>query len=335
MARYRRYHTRPTFGSQGKLRLMSMIMMLAVLWMLYQRMADPTTWRWMATLEESSTMAQASAAGGALPGELNPAPSEETIVPTPGPDDPDEQDSIREEFQAVTDRAPLEAVEMPAYWRLMRWSRGQSLADLERVARRDVMFTQLWEEPDKYRGQLIRLKLHVVRTLAWDAPADNKAGVRQVYEGWGTTSESRSFPYVVVFSELPPQMPLGHDIAEEAVFVGYFLKNMSYQDFKVTRGAPLLVGRLQWQENPARTALKQQGDAYFLPVAIGGALLVLAMMGTWFWKFRHRHQRVGTIAAAGAAGIGGAAWWEQVQAAEEGTSAGDGAGPESHGRRDD
>lgn len=316
MARYRRSHSRPrpTFASYGNLRIMSMILMLAVIAMLYQRTADPKTWTWLAAFDDSHEIPGASAPGGKLP--VDPAqPFEETIVPTPGATDPEEQDAAREEFQALADRAPLDGVEMPAYWRLMRWSRGQSFAELEQNARRDLLFTQVYEQPEKHRGQLIRLRLHVKRTLSHEAP-QNSAGVKTVYEAWGWTEESRSFPYLVVFSDLPPQMPLGPDIHEEAVFVGYFMKIMSYQAYDSARGAPLLVGRLQWIPNPARAALQDRSSDYFVPTAIGGGLLILAIVGSWFWRARRRHDRSGTLIAA-AEGVTGAQWWEQLQAADE------------------
>jgi hypothetical protein len=151
--------------------------------------------------------------------------------------------------------------------------------------------------------------------LSHEAP-QNSADVKTVYEAWGWTEESRSFPYLVVFSDLPPQMPLGPDIHEEAVFVGYFMKIMSYQAYDAARGAPLLVGRLQWIPNPARAALQDQGSDYFLPTAIGGGLLVIAIVGSWFWKSRRRHDRIGALPVA-TEGVTGAQWWEQVQVVDD------------------
>ena len=177
------------------------------------------------------------AAGKASPAEI--------IVPGPTDQNESEAAAARSLFQAVTDRAPLSKIEMPAYWRCLKWARAQSFADLERRAVHGVVYTQLWEQPDKYRGKLVRLRLHIRRILDWEAP-ENSAGVRRVYEAWGWTDESKSFPYVVVFSDLPEGIPLGDNVEEEGLFVGYFLKTIAYTAFNRNRSSPLLLGRMKW-----------------------------------------------------------------------------------------
>ncbi len=312
MARSRRHRSQLPFASLGHMRALSMVGMLFVLWMLFERAADPHTWAWLGTLDEPRSANEFVSPGGKLPANSGPPlVSQETVIATPGADDPEEADAAREEYQALADRAPLDGVEMSAYWRQMRWSRGLTFAEMEQSARRDVLFTQLWEEPEKYRGQLIRLRLHVKRALTHEAP-QNSAGVKRVYEAWGWTEESRSFPYLVVFSELPPQMPLGPDIHEEAVFVGYFLKQMSYQAYDNARAAPLLIGRLHWQPNPARIALeKSRGGGNFWPTALAGGVAVLAIVGSWIWKRRRR--RHGVRLPQAEASLAGNQWWQQVQ----------------------
>jgi hypothetical protein len=178
-----------------------------------------------------------------------------------------------------------------------------------------VLFTQLWEQPDQYRGERLQLRLHIKRALSHEAPA-NPADVKRVYEAWGWTEESRSFPYLVVFSELPPQMTLGPDIQEEAVFVGYFLKLMSYQAYDAPRAAPLLVGQLQRLEDPAHAMLQDHGGDYFWPTAIAGCLFVLAIVGSWFIKSRKHPTRPNPSTPPA---VADADWLARVEAAcEEG-----------------
>ena len=249
-------------------RLASMILAMAVLWMLYERMRDPATWKMFAN-EEPATK----------PVEKVPHEEKENVVPGPNHKDEDELAVAQRNFEYVIDKAPLKSREMDAYWRLMAWSRTEPLADLEKQARREVPFTQLWDQPERYRGQPIRLRLHVRRVLKHD-PVENSLGIANVYEAWGATDESSSFPYVVAFPERPEGLPLGEEIHSEIVFVGYFLKIMSYEDkLGKTRGAPLLIGRARLVATPSATSNKTDSSTILIVVLFCGALLV----GSYIW----------------------------------------------------
>ncbi|HEY5314137.1 MAG TPA: hypothetical protein VIK18_16515 [Pirellulales bacterium] len=225
----------------------------------------------------------------------------ETVSPEPGVQgpldaDPEEREDAQEQFLAVSDKEELTAVDMPAYWRLMRWSRSQSFAELRKRAKRggvDLLFTHFAQEPEKHRGELVQLKLHLVRVVSFDAP-ENPAGIERTFEAWGVTDDdSRSNPYVVVFSEKPPELPLGAKIDEEATFVGYFLKDVGYEAYNVRRYAPLLIGRLRWRDNPARAMLRDQkpDPRYLWPVTGIGMALLAVTVGGWIWRMRHPKKR--------------------------------------------
>ncbi len=251
---------RPYGQSVSGMRLVSMLMAMLVLWMLYHRLKDPTTWRAFADDKETASA------------ELTkPTPVEsETIIPGPNDQNEDEVADVREMFEFVTDRAPLKPREMDVYWRLMDWSRTQSFADLEKRAFDDVAFTKLWELPEKYRGKLVRLRMHVRRVLKFDAP-ENPSNIPNVCEAWGWTDESRSFPYVVVFPEPPQDLPIGTDVRAEIIFVGYFMKVMTYAATDNTRGAPLLVGRVQLVSTPKAIAPTKTDPWVIVLILFGGA----------------------------------------------------------------
>ena len=170
---------------------------------------------------------------------------------------------------------------MPAYWRCLKWARAQSFAQLDQRAIHGLVYTQLWEQPDKYRGKLIRLRLHLQRILDWEAP-ENSAGVRRVYEAWGWTDESKSFPYVVVLSDVPKGIPLGDNLHEEGLFVGYFLKTMAYTAYNRNRSSPLLLGRMEWLPStaPAHPIVGRRDWVWITAVGIPVVLLIVA--GTWY-----------------------------------------------------
>jgi len=238
--------------------------MLVILAMLIGRAREARNWQWL-TGDGGDQTAAAAAHGQAAPATAEPTPAT-------GPNDQDreEQEGAQEEFQAVTDRAALTAIEMPSYWRLAGWAHHSPLENLVPRARRDRTFRQFLEEPAKCRGELVRLRLHLNMVLPYDA-TENDLGVSKVYEAWGATDESRVNPYAVVFTELPPDMPTGERLSEEATFYGYFFKLIAYGavDDK-QRVAPLLIGRVVWHPLPAPST---DSDSWsWAAMGLGGCL---------------------------------------------------------------
>ena len=162
---------------------------------------------------------------------------------------------------------------------------------------RRIVYTQLWEDPDKYRGKLIELRLHIRRVLSWQAP-ENSAGVHTVYEAWGWTDESKSFPYVVVMTDVPKDLPLGDNLREEGLFVGYFLKTIGYTASNRNRSSPLLLGRMKWlpSAGPARPLVSQSDWSWI--AAIGILALVLIALAAWLNRRRVRHAKLPAAAPA-------------------------------------
>ena len=210
----------------------------------------------------------------------------ETMVPGPNDLQALEETQARNLFQAVTDKAPLAAEEMPAYWRLMRWSMTQSFDELWERAHKDRYFTHLGEAPEKHRGELVGLKLSVRRTVSFAAP-QNSAGAKTVYEAWGVTDESRGNFYCLVFYDKPPELPIHPDVHEEVQFVGYFHKLLTYQDpLDKTRWAPLLIGRIRWRENPARVALQRTRHVW--SYWLWGSLAATVVVAVWTNRYLER-----------------------------------------------
>ena len=86
----------------------------------------------------------------------------------PTDEDPDQAETAREEFQAAHRRhTKLAAEEMVAYNRLVFWVKNQSFARLDRRARHGLWYTDLYDQPDKYRGKLVALDLDIRRARTW------------------------------------------------------------------------------------------------------------------------------------------------------------------------
>lgn len=278
--------TSPGFPRRELFRLMSMLMMLVIVGMLMYRTRDPSLWRWLADDDRSVEPTQTG--GESTPVAADPSEPEFVETQVSGPDDrqPFEQSEAERLFQAVSDKEPISAEEMPSYWKLMRWSMTQSFDELWERARKDRYFTHLGQAPQKHRGELIALKVSLRRALAHEVEK-NSAGVQQVYEAWGVTEESRTGLYCLVYYDQPPQLPLRPSIHEEALFVGYFLKLLSYEDaMGTTRWAPMLIGRLRWRENPARVALsRDRSERNAIPFLVMGALAGVGLLVLWTKRY--------------------------------------------------
>ncbi|MFM9964940.1 MAG: hypothetical protein ACKV2Q_27375 [Planctomycetaceae bacterium] len=289
----RRRLARPFGHTVPPTRILSLLFGMAVLAMFYQRVKEPQFWRWLTNESRADVADVADAPTKPAPPADAAKPkgkgtnSQETIVPGPNETDPDELAKLRSHFKSIQDRKPLQPYEMPAYWRLMAWSRTRPLAELEKGALRDVPYSHLWEEPDLYRGQPMRLRLHVRRVLAYDTK-DNPLGLKKVFEVYGFTDNSLSLPFIVVLPEKPAGLPIGTDVYGEIVFVGYFMKWMSYQAFDTKKSAPLLVGRARPAVRSAATGSSGGWESAFLMLV--GGVIGLSLLG-WFSLRAQRRPR--------------------------------------------
>ena len=302
--RRRRSRTRAfgPFPSNPTSALLRLGTLLIVLGLIYSWASKPQSWRW---LEDNSAAPDAADGRMALaemgpstdggPGAAGKAAADETVVAAPTDVDPAEREQAQHLFEAVSDKTVLAPEEMPAYWRLMKWTRAQTFAAMDHRAARDVPRLGLLEQPERYRGHLLRLRLHILRILDWEAPK-NSADVKRVYEAWGWTDQSNSL-YVCAFTELPAGMKTGESQHEEGVFVGYFLKDLGFQALKRNHAAPLLVGRMQRVESSAPAPLVAQSDWHWLWMA---AVIFVAIGFGVAW-LRLRRVRPANVAAPSAA----------------------------------
>ena len=286
--------------------------MLVVLGLIIGKASDPATWAWLAddhaavkpTDNNQTDKATPEPAPGAAQPAATPVTAQtwsETVTEGFTDEDIEERDGAAEEFMALTDGGlELGKEEMPAYWRLFRWTKNQSSAQLKKRATRDLVFNQFIRDPDDHRGKLFQIELNVRRVLAYDA-TENKAGVKKVYEIWGFTTESQAWLFCVLTPELPAGMPVGSNVSEQATFVGYFLKLQGYhaagagpRDRALT--APLFVGRIAWQPS-AHDAARAQSDFDWLArhmrqpgswvvrgIFVAGVLGIIAL-GFWLVGF--------------------------------------------------
>jgi hypothetical protein len=296
-------------------RLITGLVMLVVLYMLIMRARDANTWRWLARDDGRPTAATAPAEPEKKPAEPEKQPIEsgkkriEPIkkptepgkkpVPAPAPQapavtgptdqDPEEAETAREEFQALTDGTlKLGPEEMEPYDRLVEWVKNQSFAQLSARAKKGLRYSNLYDDPDRHRGELVALDVEI--RLASDA-GKNRYGV-PLYEAWGATNESRGRLYALIIEDYPKGMPAGDSICEKARFVGYFLKLQGYEPATAKPGqkpekAPLLIGRVQWEPVVAPRVDTTREWLWGLPL-LAMVLAVFVFQWAYFKWFRRR-----------------------------------------------
>lgn len=164
-------------------------------------------------------------------------PTVSELAPLPPPDD-------APEFQGLQDRHVMTQRDNAAYATLLARVREAPPEALARESRRDVLFSQLLENPARYRGLPIHVEGTLRRVLRQDVEGSKIFRDGHYYEGYLFTEDSVRYPWVIAFEEAPPDLEVGDDIQQRVEFDGYFLKLWAYRaaDDKA-RIAPLLIGR--------------------------------------------------------------------------------------------
>ena len=120
--------------------------------------------------------------------------------PPPAPIEPD----TSPEFAGLRDKTPLSFRDTAAYATLLERARGVSADALAAQARRDLLFTHLWERPEKYRGVPVHLLGTARRVLSYESKLSRTG---RLYEAWIFTPESQNHPYVCVFEDSARGLP--------------------------------------------------------------------------------------------------------------------------------
>lgn len=327
MRRTHRLATRRS--SRGDLtRVASMLMTLLVLGMLIRYAGDSENWRWVESLDSGGWAGadepEKSEQPAATAQPAKPAPAE---VAAAQPDDsspltdedPEEADSAREEFQAVGDRTLFnQAEEMLAYNRLVKWTRHQSFDAMLKRAKRKVLFNDLVQSPDRWRGKLVALDLIACRVLKYDEKPDDNPLYDNLHEVWGFTTESRNWLYEAVVVDPPKQLPTGPSVWEKVRVVGYFFKLQAYQPAGAKPNqpplfAPVILGRLVWTK-PVIPRVQSADYLWAGMVAALFGLVMLAAVGTALVR-RSRPSKAQTV-GIGTSGLTTDEWLERAVAGE-------------------
>ncbi|MGW8257204.1 MAG: hypothetical protein ACWGMZ_06955 [Thermoguttaceae bacterium] len=300
MRRRRSNPPRTFFQGNEFMRLMSMIVMLAVIFMLIRRSSDPNTWTWLAagaySSDEATTQSAPEKAVAAQDKEdklsTTAAASDKHRAAIPKPEPltdlvPEEKAAAAEEFQAVTDGTlNLSRIELNAYDRLLHWTENQTFEEMLSRAQKKLDFNQFFQAPDKYRGELFRLDLTAY--LIRKSP-QNFNGL-ELYEVWGSTDQSRVWVYDAVVIDLPKGLAVGKEIHEKVTVVGYFFKLQGYLEAgakprAAPLQAPMFIGRLVWR--PRAMPRAHRSDWYWgLGLLLAFLAFIIIRLGLLLWRPR-------------------------------------------------
>lgn len=194
--------------------------------------------------------------------------------------------------------------EYEAYWRFLVQAHYTSAEAFAKAARRDVTYFHLFNEPERYRGEVVHITGRLIRLLRWDAPMEaSAAGLGSFYEGWIMTDAFGENPVCVAFTDLPSGLTVDNrrKYNEPVSFDGYFYKRYRYKagDSKKVnefRDAPLLIGHTligrfgSGSNNASEEAEGWQHDLIwvFLEVVVGAVVGLIALT-VWF---RYHDRRV-------------------------------------------
>lgn len=199
-------------------------------------------------------------------------------------------------LMGVEDEKPVQGYEQnrweaQSYNYLVAHASRVPLAELMKRGRRDITYVHLFEEPEKYRGQIIHVEGFLRRLIRLDAPKIlQNEGIKEIYEGW-IFDKAVNNHYCVIVTEIPEdfarRLQAGEPFNDSVSFYGYFFKKYRYKTAEVDknkrqiwRDAPLLIGR--------SFALPPGGlspTAEMMPIllaTIGGTIVLAVFLAWWF-----------------------------------------------------
>ena len=155
-------------------------------------------------------------------------------------------------------------------------------------ARDDATFVVLMQQPEAYRGKLIRLRGDL-RRLSDFPSLQRYGGPDRLVEGWLFTNESETNPFRVLSLEADPSLPRGERIEPtSAEVVGVFFKRFGYATANSSHIAPMLLAR-RIAKPPPRP---QSSPSPILPAALVFLTVCVLSLVVFRLQMRERRRKV-------------------------------------------
>lgn len=168
-----------------------------------------------------------------------------------------------------------------------------------RNSRRDLTYVHLFEEPAKFRGDVVHIQGRVRLLYRYDPPLTARvAGVKDLYEAWVFDQRYAVNPYCVLLTDLPEGMVASGPVDYEVSFDGYFWKRYRYKSVDTQkanefRDAPLLIGHtFVFRElPPGAPGGPIDWSGWLLPAFMGVLAVTVVFITALLWWFR-REDRI-------------------------------------------
>jgi hypothetical protein len=132
--------------------------------------------------------------------------------------------------------------ETEAYYRLLNHARRASTTELEKSGATDVLYINLMDQPEQFRGEAVTIHGDLWRLYEFQA-GPNEFGLKTLYEGWVFTPDSDNHPYRIVFTNLPRELEPGENLRKPVRVTGYFFKREGYASSGGMHVAPTLLAQ--------------------------------------------------------------------------------------------
>jgi len=225
-------------------------------------------------------------------------PALESIVPmAPKPDLEGKDIKDRSPFQPWDSRSPDEG---NAYWHTVILAHTTTVEAFANSTRRDITFAHLFQEPEKYRGEVVHYEGRLTRVRRFETPRDIKSAydIPYQYEGWiFDPLVHGANPMCVIFTELPAPIDVKEKLEQYVAFDGYFFKTWRYAGGDHERISPILIGKSPVLKKPAEVGLTDRTITFssaMITAFLGMVALVIALIIALSVWYRRGDQRIKT-----------------------------------------
>jgi hypothetical protein len=154
-------------------------------------------------------------------------------------------------------------------------------SDPDHKGRKFSLFVDLIQHPERYRGKPVTLRGYIQGLETMEA-GENDEGLTLLHQAYFFTADSLQNPYVVVTTEIPPDIPRPRkgSPTNDVSVTGYFFKIWSYEAERGNWAGPLiLAGKLEWNPSPPPlTARLEFKIALGIGLALGITILALVIL---------------------------------------------------------
>lgn len=286
-------------------RIVSMLMLLALVAMVMQSASKPSSWYWLTGSPDGSPGMGGTSQKVRFQPELEPASdlAEDEIrvvamaALADGPDQAaasptDDLQFPAEMLALIRDNSVgVRPAERDIYYRMLAKTRDTRPERLEKAASDAVAFSLLMTESQRYIGKLLTVRGEIRRVVPLSA-GPNEHGIGDHWEVWLFNRDSGMNPYCLRMTSLPPGLPTGQEIPAGTLVTvtGYFFKRYGYQapGFRLHLAPMILAKSLTWHQ---KESLPASAEKRMVPWILGGISIVGSVLGLLWLRMKAGDRR--------------------------------------------